>query len=65
MGLPLQTWVLEKLSMNWKHIDKFLVQWLVKKVMLLICFGMKGAMTIDFLEEGASINNASYYQFLR
>ena len=55
-------------STEWKHTvsqekKKFLVQWLIKKVMLKVLWNIKGPIPIDFLEEGATINRVSYCQF--
>ena len=37
----------------------FQVQQSVKKVMLTVFWDIKGPMTIDFLEKGATVNNTS------
>ena len=37
----------------------------VKKVILTVFWQMKGPITIDFLEKGASINSTSYCQLLQ
>ena len=39
------------------------IQQSVKKVMLTVFLDMKGPIPIDFLEKGATVNNASYGKF--
>ena len=61
---------LKRQSMLRKHTDffgkkKFRAQQSVKKVMLTVFWDMKGPITIDFLEKGATVNNASYCQLLK
>ena len=46
-------------------MSKIRMQRSVKKVMLTVFKKMKGAITIDFLEKGATVNNVSYGQFFR
>ena len=69
-----QTWICcekpesKRQSMEWKHPlvkKKFNTKWSVKKVMLTVFLDMKGPITIDFLEKGATVNSASYCQFLK
>ena len=50
--------------MEWKHRDslvnkKFWVQQSLKKVMLTVFWDMKGPITVDFLEKGATVNSIS------
>ena len=44
---------------------KFQVQLLIKKVMLTDFWDIKGLITIDFLEKGATVKSASYCQLSR
>ena len=56
--------------MEWKHAksllkEKLQAPWSAKKVILTVFWGMKGPITIDFLEKGAVVNSASYCQLIR
>ena len=44
---------------------KLRAQHLVNNVTLTVFLDMKGPITIDFLEKGATVNSSSYNQFLR
>ena len=66
MGLLQQAWM-EKtfhgVQTYWlpgKEKKKFLTQQLVNK-MLIVFWGMKGPITINFLEKGATVNSTSYF----
>ena len=54
--------------MERKHIDSPVKKtfWVLQsvKVILTVFWDMKGPMTIDFIEKGATVNNASYCQLL-
>ena len=55
---------------EWKHTyspvkKRFWVQPAVKKKMLTVFWDMKGVITIDFQEKGASVNSAFYCQYRR
>ena len=57
-------------TMKWKHTDyplkkRFQTQRGAKKVMLTVFCNMKGPMTIDFVEKGATLNSASHCQLFR
>ena len=43
---------------------KLLIKWSAKKVMLTAFWNMKETITIGFLEQGATVNSASYCHFL-
>ena len=63
MGLP----ELKRQSTKWKQINspvkkKFWVQWSLKEVMRIVFWGMKELITIDFHENRATVNTASYCQ---
>ena len=44
---------------------KFQSQQSIKKVMLKVFMGIKGPITIDFLEQDATANISSFYELLR
>ena len=52
-------------SLTFQQIKKFHVQWSIKKVLLTIFWDMKGPVTIDFLEKGVTVKNASYWEHQR
>ena len=57
-------------SMEWKHtnspiIKTYRTQQSVKNEMLLLFWDMKGHIRIGFLEKGATVLSASYWQILR
>ena len=45
--------------------EKFWVQQSVKKGLLIVFWDIKRSIIIDFIEIGATVNNASYCQFLK
>ena len=68
MSVP-QRLRVEKWSMKWKYTDSLVKKtfWARQsiKVILIVFSDVKGCITIDFLENDATVNSAFYYQLLQ
>ena len=66
-GLPLRDWFEKAVHGMETHrlFGKEKVPRSVNKVLLTVFNGKKGPIMIDFLEKGAAVNSASYYQFFK
>ena len=58
-------WRLGRGSICYTGNKRLHAQWLVNKVMLTVFWGMIWPMTIDFPENDAIVNNASYFRLLQ
>ena len=67
MGLPQWVWVKKTVDgvKTLSQKEKNCAQSLVKKVMLTVFWDIKGLISIDVLEKGATVNSASHSQQLR
>ena len=64
-SLQLWAWVEKIVEVHWLSSKEiFEAQWSVKKAMQSLFLNMKGTITIYFFEKSATINSATYYQFL-
>ena len=68
LGLPRRAWVkktFHRVEAHWlSSKEKFRAKQSAKKVMLTVFWNMNGAIAINFLEKGSTVNSAFYCQVL-